>query len=275
MAATTHRVTDDCAESMSNMVIAKKTNNESASFNAHTYSFHTSILGVNHQIHDEATKVLRKNAFVVVSFEWPGLKESTHMFDVPIVTERKRLVARFANHSLRVHILHPDQEDLRRADKSSDYKVVTKLQLRSVSGKTLTPALEKLLLEPFGSMIIGRQKASAVGWRMLDIVQRLKQTGDELLLTGHEHLSAKKYQNLCCWFDCDVFDLADDAYDSDCGTPLGLVIGVMMAAATTSGFLFIRMGDMESASRMAAVINQMLAFHCKLPDHDHEIKPHG
>ncbi|KAK4547020.1 hypothetical protein LTR36_001241 [Oleoguttula mirabilis] len=167
MAATTHRVTDDCAESMSNMVIAKKTNNESASFNgaavlhkasgeassengremstAHTYSFHTSILGVNHQIHDEATKVLRKNAFVVVSFEWPGLKESTHMFDVPIVTERKRLVASTG------------------VDKSSDYKVVTKLQLRSVSGKTLTPALEKLLLEPFGSMIIGRQKVIISG----------------------------------------------------------------------------------------------------------------
>jgi len=44
----------------------------------------------------------------VVSFDWPGFEEAKHTHDVPIVTEKMCYVARFANHSLRVHIRHPD-----------------------------------------------------------------------------------------------------------------------------------------------------------------------
>lgn len=60
-------------------------------------------------MHDEARQILKKNHFVVVSFEWPGFEEAKHMYNVPIVTETRRHVARFAGHSLRAHIQHPSK----------------------------------------------------------------------------------------------------------------------------------------------------------------------
>jgi hypothetical protein len=70
---------------------------------AHTYRFHTSLLTVNRQLHEEASVVLKSNGFVVVSILWPNLPVCKHHLGVPIVTETKTHVARFGMHVLRVH----------------------------------------------------------------------------------------------------------------------------------------------------------------------------
>ncbi|KAM0712048.1 hypothetical protein Q7P37_011142 [Cladosporium fusiforme] len=69
-----------------------------------TYHFHTNILAVNREIHDEAEKLLyERNIFVVVSCQFPALVpavRSTVYF--PVVTETH--ASRMRHHSLRVHL---------------------------------------------------------------------------------------------------------------------------------------------------------------------------
>ncbi|KAK4544794.1 hypothetical protein LTR36_004043 [Oleoguttula mirabilis] len=75
---------------------------------AHTYRFHTNILAVNKTINEEAKQELhRSNVFVVVSWVWPNLGSILHAFDVPIVTERQAVIARFDHCALRLHLRDP------------------------------------------------------------------------------------------------------------------------------------------------------------------------
>jgi hypothetical protein len=70
------------------------------------YKFHTNILAVNREIHDEAQDYLYKNnTFVVASADWfdaDGDSFFTINSYIPIVTESK--AARMKHHSLRIHI---------------------------------------------------------------------------------------------------------------------------------------------------------------------------
>lgn len=69
----------------------------------HAYYFHTNILVLNRAIHEEAEELLyKRNIFVVVSYQWPGIFNRTSgWFWVPTVS--KKHVARMKRHSLRIH----------------------------------------------------------------------------------------------------------------------------------------------------------------------------
>jgi hypothetical protein len=68
------------------------------------YQFHTNILAVNHEIHDEAEELLYKtNTFVVVSYRWPSFgKVRGGLLWVPTVS--KQHVYRMKLHSLHIHV---------------------------------------------------------------------------------------------------------------------------------------------------------------------------
>ncbi|KAI7363264.1 hypothetical protein KC354_g6635 [Hortaea werneckii] len=75
---------------------------------AHTYRFHVNILAVNKQINREAAEeLLLRNTFVVVSWEWDGLGDLLNKFDIPIITDNQKAVAKFKMHALRLHLKHP------------------------------------------------------------------------------------------------------------------------------------------------------------------------
>ncbi|RMX84638.1 hypothetical protein D0869_04436 [Hortaea werneckii] len=77
---------------------------------AHTYRFHVNILAVNKQINEEAAKeLLLRNTFVVVSWRWEELGETLNGFDIPIITENQTAVAKFKNHSFRLHLDCPGE----------------------------------------------------------------------------------------------------------------------------------------------------------------------
>lgn len=68
------------------------------------YHFHTNILAVNRQIHDETEELLyKRNVFVVISYQWPADQaERGSLIWTPIVSNKH--VARMALHSLRIHM---------------------------------------------------------------------------------------------------------------------------------------------------------------------------
>lgn len=82
---------------------------------APTYKFHTNILQVNRQIHNEALEILRSNNFVLVSYTWPELSILKHQIGLPVVTEHQGDGAAFQLQALRVH-----------ARAASDYAKTTK-----------------------------------------------------------------------------------------------------------------------------------------------------
>ena len=71
---------------------------------AFTYRFHTAILAVNRQIHEEASETLRSNKFILISPVWPGLSIFKHQIGLPIVMENQTHGAAFKSHALRVHL---------------------------------------------------------------------------------------------------------------------------------------------------------------------------
>ncbi|KAI7214714.1 hypothetical protein KC343_g3378 [Hortaea werneckii] len=72
---------------------------------AHTYRFHVNILAVNKQIRQEATEeLLRRNTFVLISWKWDGLGALLHQFDLPIIADNQKAVAKFKMHALRLHL---------------------------------------------------------------------------------------------------------------------------------------------------------------------------
>ncbi|RMY45264.1 hypothetical protein D0863_16076 [Hortaea werneckii] len=79
---------------------------------ARTYRFHVNILAVNKQINKEASEELYdRNNFVVVSWKWEELGDTLNSFDLPIITDNQTAVAKFKNHSLRLHLDYPDVDD--------------------------------------------------------------------------------------------------------------------------------------------------------------------
>lgn len=69
---------------------------------AHLYHFHTNILAVNKQIHDEASNILYKeNTFVVLSSKSPSFEYFRNITDVPIVSVR--FAGRMKHHAMRLH----------------------------------------------------------------------------------------------------------------------------------------------------------------------------
>lgn len=68
------------------------------------YHFHTSILGVNHAIREEAEEFLYKsNTFVVLSYQRPKLSTvNGGLIWLPIVSNT--LVSRMQKHSVRIHV---------------------------------------------------------------------------------------------------------------------------------------------------------------------------
>ncbi|KAK4552207.1 hypothetical protein LTR86_010561 [Recurvomyces mirabilis] len=77
---------------------------------AHTYRYHTSILGVSKLMRAEAEQVLALDQFVIISFKWPGLSLASHCHDVPIVCEDLKAISKFTHHAMRVHIQHGSLE---------------------------------------------------------------------------------------------------------------------------------------------------------------------
>ena len=68
------------------------------------YHFHTNIMAVNRTIHEETEELLyKRNAFIVISFQWPSLNTLRGgMFSVPVVSSK--FVNRMQLHSTRIHI---------------------------------------------------------------------------------------------------------------------------------------------------------------------------
>ena len=68
------------------------------------YHFHTSILAVNHAIHEESEELLyKRNEFVVVSYQWPSLNKSRGgLYLVPVISHTH--AGRMKHHSIRLHI---------------------------------------------------------------------------------------------------------------------------------------------------------------------------
>lgn len=108
---------------------------------AHRYKFHTSILAVNHTIHEEASELLyKRNIFVVISYKVPLFNAMLEMSDVPIVSMTG--IARFKHHSLRLHIkwrCPPWTEEI-----SSDWKPQNKATVPLASCLMLAPDVPRL-----------------------------------------------------------------------------------------------------------------------------------
>jgi hypothetical protein len=68
------------------------------------YHFYTNILGVNRIIRQEAEELLyKRNVFVVVSYQWPGIFHRTvSLFWMPMVS--RKYAAKMKCHSLRIHV---------------------------------------------------------------------------------------------------------------------------------------------------------------------------
>lgn len=81
---------------------------------AHTYTFQTNIMGVNHAIYEEAKGVLlSRNHFVIVSYHWLALSQCMHILGVPIITDDPDTIARFKYPVVDIRIAHREEGDSR------------------------------------------------------------------------------------------------------------------------------------------------------------------
>jgi hypothetical protein len=68
------------------------------------YQFHTNILAVNQEIHNESKELLyKRNIFVVISYQWPQLNHGRGgLYWIPIVSDKH--IAKMTLHSVRIHV---------------------------------------------------------------------------------------------------------------------------------------------------------------------------
>ncbi|KAK5136222.1 hypothetical protein LTR08_003829 [Meristemomyces frigidus] len=308
---------------------------------AHTYRFHTSILGTNRQIQKEASEMLASNHFVVVSFCWKTMEIAKHHYHLPIVCEDQKAVARFKHYSLRVGIIH-GAEKMRSQGTQSFIMLAADLPLfcgemmqwsylntgtgctvatavrnssphtlalveppawrvgaaMSVTIQVLTPAdtpmqasRETWLLRPFEGMIIKLQKVTIFGclrtdkakalaqymspqmvflkpmaWRAADVALKIKHRGDDLVRTGDIQRAIDTYQliafpRVCC----PLMHLPEGALDSDTELPVKLLLQTIMDAVLTMGFLQLRLGKLDAATRTTVEMNAIREYFCELP----------
>lgn len=62
---------------------------------AHTFKFEVNVLATNRRIHEECSKVLNSNNFVMVSYKLPRIGVEKHIYSLPVVTENQAHCARF------------------------------------------------------------------------------------------------------------------------------------------------------------------------------------
>jgi hypothetical protein len=197
------------------------------------YQFHTSILGVNHAIHDEGQcintllfgfrrilLILRKaedylhknNVFVVASFEWPdfdavenGRPTYSQQLISPIVTDKH--AARMKQHTLRLHIT----------------KNMDPLTARAPTGRPNKIPLHSILLvaNDFRAFCFSwRHRLGALGGFAIEVEDRNLPTG-RLRLLG-VNTSGQKYKSpsLKIEFRDTSFRVADGALQRDLLGPL-------------------------------------------------------
>jgi hypothetical protein len=81
-----------------------KTTRDSNLIGPRAYHFHTNILAVNQEIHNESKELLyKRNIFVVISYQWPQLNIGRGgLACIPIVSNKH--IATMTLHSVRIHV---------------------------------------------------------------------------------------------------------------------------------------------------------------------------
>jgi len=117
--------------------------------------------------------------------------------------------------------------------------------------------------------------ASALAWRMLDLVQDMKRSADGLVEAGRLDVAVDRYNYIIGITKSNaVFHFKINAvFDTHCSTPLGLVNRVIMDTTATGGFLLIRQGDLKTAAALSRAASWLLNFHATLPDCHRIITP--
>lgn len=151
--------------------------------------------------------------------------------------------------------------------------VRTKVQLRTLENAPMTATLEASLLRPLEDMIIGGQKVVIINssnanhaaalkhrigpsltwllpmvWRMLEVAQSTKRSGDEPLKPGLLAPALDIYHVfLSCRESCQLLHVPPECFDSECELPFHLFWRTFLEAVVTAGFTRLKLGDVQRA----------------------------